>query len=46
MKAMYAAFAATVLISAAAWYGLGNLGFSSGERMAGEAVRLGDERQE
>lgn len=42
MKAMYAAFAAIVLISVAAGYGLGNLGYSSGERMAGEAVRLGD----
>lgn len=42
MKAMWAAFAATILIMVGAWYGLGEMGFSSGERTAGDAVRLGD----
>lgn len=45
MKAMLAAFAATAVISVLAWYGLGQLGFSSGERNAGDAVRLGDESE-
>jgi len=45
MKAMYAAFAATALIAVVAFYGLGALGFSSGERAAGPAVRLGDSPQ-
>lgn len=42
MKAMYLAFAAAALITVGAYYGLGALGFSSGERTAGAAVRLGD----
>lgn len=42
MKAMYAAFAATVLISIGAYYGLNAIGFSSQDRMAGDSVRLGD----
>lgn len=42
MKAMYAAFAITALISVVAYYGLGALGFSSQDRMASDAVRLGD----
>ena len=42
MKAMYTAFAATVVISIAAYYMLGEIGFSSQDRLAGEAVRLGD----
>ncbi|WP_198586201.1 hypothetical protein [Roseovarius salinarum] len=40
MNAMYAAFAAMIVITVGAWYGLGMLGFSSGERLAGDNVRL------
>ncbi|MGQ3487176.1 hypothetical protein [Roseovarius pacificus] len=42
MKAMYTAFAATVVISIAAYYILGEIGFSSQDRLAGESVRVGD----
>ncbi|MDR9393745.1 hypothetical protein [Roseovarius sp. SYSU LYC5161] len=42
MKSMFAGFAAIVIIAVGAWYGLGELGFSTGERNAGAAVRLGD----
>lgn len=42
MKAMYAAFAATAVISVAAWFVLGELGFSADETNAGPAVRLDD----
>ncbi|WP_306153060.1 hypothetical protein [Roseovarius sp. MMSF_3281] len=42
MKAMYTAFAAAVVITIVAYYGLNEAGFSSGEVSAGNAVRLGD----
>ncbi|MBU3260358.1 hypothetical protein KPG71_10070 [Roseovarius sp. PS-C2] len=42
MKAMYTAFAATVVISIAGYYILGEIGFSSQDRLAGESVRVGD----
>lgn len=42
MKAMYAAFAVTALISVVAYYGLSSLGFSSQNQMASDAVRLSD----
>jgi hypothetical protein len=42
MKSMYAAFAAIVVITVAAWFTLNELGMSSGERATGPAVRLGD----
>jgi len=42
MKAMMTAFAATAVIAVGAWYGLGQAGFSAGERNSGDAVRLGD----
>ena len=42
MKAMYLAFAATVVIAIGAWLVLGELGFSSQNRAAGDAVRLSD----
>ncbi len=41
MKAMYTAFAATVLIMITAYYGLNEVGFSAAEVSAGNAVRLG-----
>ena len=40
MKVMMLAFAATAVITVGAWYGLGQAGFSSGDRQAGDAVRL------
>jgi hypothetical protein len=40
MKAMYAAFAATVVISIAGYYTLGEMGFSSGQVFSSESVRL------
>ncbi|MEQ9042073.1 MAG: hypothetical protein RIE24_27430 [Silicimonas sp.] len=40
MKVMLAAFVVTALITVGAWYGLGQAGFSSGDRQAGGAVRL------
>lgn len=40
MKAMMTAFAAIVVISIGAWYGLGQIGFSAADRTSGEAVRL------
>ena len=40
MKAMFAGFAAIVVISVAAFYGLGQAGFSSEEINSGENVRL------
>ena len=42
MKVMYAAFAATAVITVGAWFVLGEIGFSSDERTAGSAVRLSD----
>lgn len=42
MKAMFAAFAAIVLMTVAAPYLLKQAGFSSAERSAGPAVRLDD----
>ncbi len=42
MKAMYAAFLATVVIAVGAWYALGEIGFSAGDRSSSPAVRLGD----
>ncbi|MCV6592808.1 MAG: hypothetical protein OIF48_07650 [Silicimonas sp.] len=42
MKAMYAGFAAIVVISLVAWYGLGQAGFSSEDRHSGNNVRLSD----
>lgn len=40
MKAMYAAFIAIAVISVGAWYGLGEAGFSSGDRQASSSVRI------
>lgn len=40
MKAMLTAFVAIGVISVAAWYGLGQAGFSAAEQGAGSAVRL------
>ena len=40
MKVMLSAFAALVIITVGAWYGLGYAGYSSGDRQAGSAVRL------
>jgi|GEM_PF-1754095 len=40
MKVMLGAFAAIIVIAVIAFYGLGEAGFSSGERQAGNAVRL------
>ncbi len=42
MKAMYAAFAATVVISIGGFYILGEMGFSSGQTFASDSVRLDD----
>ena len=41
MKPMLLAFAATILIAFGAYFILGEMGFSSEERTAGDAVRLG-----
>ncbi len=40
MKAMWAGFAAIIVITIAAYVILGEVGFSSAERGAGDAVRL------
>lgn len=40
MKVMLTAFAATVLIAVGAYFALHEAGFSSDERLAGDAVRL------
>ena len=41
MKAMLSAFVVMGLIAVGAWYGLGQAGFSSGERQAsGSSVRI------
>ena len=40
MKAMLSAFVLTAVIAVGAWYGLHQAGFSSGDRMSGDAVRL------
>jgi hypothetical protein len=40
MKVMLAAFVVTALIMIGAWYGLGEAGFSSSDRLSGDAVRL------
>ena len=40
MKAMLSAFAAIALISVAAFYGLGEAGFSSSEQQTSSSVRL------
>lgn len=40
MKPMLAGFAAIIVIGVAAHFGLQEIGFSSGERQAGVAVRL------
>jgi hypothetical protein len=40
MKAMLAGFAAIVVISVVAWYGLENAGFSSQEVYSGANVRI------
>ena len=42
MKAMLTGFAAILVISVAAWYGLNQAGFSSADQNAGANVRLGD----
>ncbi|MCR9114995.1 MAG: hypothetical protein NXH84_17075 [Rhodobacteraceae bacterium] len=42
MKTMLLAFAATAVITVGAWFALGEVGFSSDERSAGDAVRLDD----
>lgn len=40
MKAMLTGFAAIVVISAIAWYGLTQAGFSTAEIYSGSSVRL------
>lgn len=40
MKAMFAGFAAALLIAYGAWYGLNQLGFSSADVQSGPNVRL------
>lgn len=40
MKAMWIAFAAMVVISAGAYYGLGYVGFSAADRTSSPDVRL------
>ena len=40
MKAMYAGFAASILIAVSAWIGLNQLGFSSADVHSGESVRI------
>ena len=40
MKVMLGAFAAIIVIAIVAFFGLGEAGFSSGERQASDAVRL------
>lgn len=40
MKAMFAGFAAAILIAVGAWYGLNQLGFSSAEVYSSPNVRL------
>lgn len=40
MKVMLSAFAAMALIAVVAYFGLMEAGFSSGDRQAGNAVRL------
>lgn len=40
MKEMMAGFAAIILIAVAAYYTLNNLGFSSADQSAGDAVRI------
>ena len=40
MKAMLAGFAAIIIITGVAWYGLGKAGFSSEEVQSGANVRL------
>ncbi|MEO1138515.1 MAG: hypothetical protein AAFW87_03575 [Pseudomonadota bacterium] len=42
MKVMMSAFVATAIIAVVAWYGLGEVGFSAGDRNSGDAVRLDD----
>jgi hypothetical protein len=40
VKAMFAGFAAMIVISVGAWYGLGQAGFSTQDSQAGQNVRL------
>lgn len=40
MKAMLTAFVAIAVISVGAWFVLQEMGFSSGDRQASDAVRL------
>ncbi len=40
MKAMWAGFAATIVITVGAYFALGEIGFSAAERGSGEAVRI------
>ncbi|MFK7752732.1 MAG: hypothetical protein AB8B51_09290 [Sedimentitalea sp.] len=40
MKAMLAAFVAMIVISVAAWYGLGEAGFSAADQGSSPGVRL------
>lgn len=40
MRPMLLAFAAMAVITVGAWYALGELGFSSEDRLSGDAVRL------
>jgi hypothetical protein len=40
MKAMWLAFAAIAIIAVAAWYGLGQAGFSAADRTTSASVRL------
>jgi hypothetical protein len=42
MKAMYAAFAATAIITIGAYYALNQAGFSAEQVSSGDAVRIGD----
>ena len=40
MRVMFLSFVAIAVISVGAWYGLGQVGFSSADQYSGDAVRL------
>jgi len=42
MKAMYAAFAATAIITIGAYFALNQAGFSAEQVSSGDTVRIGD----
>lgn len=45
MKAMYAAFAVTAIITVGAYYTLNQAGFSAEQVSSGEAVRISDSNE-